>query len=96
LSGWIRHDLNKSDIKNIHREYQGSLIMMGPDIHNQQDSRRYETWKIQKNKIEQVILTKAFLGELAEADPNDEPAEELLKRILGEKGAKMREVFYVR
>jgi len=36
-------------------------------------------------KIEQAVLTKAFRGELVESDPNDEPAEELLKRILEEK-----------
>jgi hypothetical protein len=88
LSGRISPGLDKNDIRNIHREYQSSSIMMSPDSHNQQDSHRYETWKIQKNTSEQVILAKAFLGELAEADPNDEPAEELLKRILGEKGAK--------
>ncbi len=28
-------------------------------------------------------LTKAFRGELVPQDPNDEPAEELLKRING-------------
>ncbi len=37
------------------------------------------------SKIEQAILTKAFRGELVEPDPNDEPAEELLKKILEEK-----------
>jgi len=36
-------------------------------------------------KIEQAVLAKAFRGELVEADPNDEPAEELLKKILAEK-----------
>ena len=36
-------------------------------------------------KLEQSILAKAFRGELVEPDPNDEPAEELLKRILEEK-----------
>ena len=36
-------------------------------------------------KIEQAVLAKAFRGELVEPDPNDEPAEELLKRILEEK-----------
>lgn len=36
-------------------------------------------------KIEQSVLAKAFRGELAPQDPNDEPAEELLKRILAEK-----------
>ena len=37
------------------------------------------------NKIEQSVLAKAFRGELVEPDPNDEPAVELLKRILDEK-----------
>ena len=36
-------------------------------------------------KLEQAILAKAFRGELVEPDPNDEPAEVLLKRILEEK-----------
>jgi type I restriction enzyme S subunit len=36
-------------------------------------------------KIEQAVLAKAFRGELVPGDPNDEPAEELLKRILAEK-----------
>ncbi len=36
-------------------------------------------------KIEQSVLAKAFRGELANPDPNDEPAAELLKRILEEK-----------
>lgn len=36
-------------------------------------------------KIEQSVLAKAFRGELADPDPNDEPAAELLNRILEEK-----------
>lgn len=36
-------------------------------------------------KIEQSVLAKAFRGELAAQDPNDEPAEVLLQRILAEK-----------
>ena len=36
-------------------------------------------------KIEQSVLAKAFRGELANPDPNDEPATELLNRILQEK-----------
>lgn len=36
-------------------------------------------------KIEQSVLAKAFRGELVPQDPNDEPAVELLKRILEEK-----------
>ncbi len=36
-------------------------------------------------KLEQSVLAKAFRGELIEPDPNDESAEELLKKILKEK-----------
>jgi type I restriction enzyme, S subunit len=39
----------------------------------------------QVKKIEQSILVKAFKGELTDPDPTDEPASELLKRILDEK-----------
>ncbi|GHV76564.1 type I restriction endonuclease MjaXP subunit S [Spirochaetia bacterium] len=46
---------------------------------------KYQSAMSRVNKIEQAVLAKAFRGELAEADPDDESAEELLKRILGEK-----------
>ncbi len=46
---------------------------------------KYKTAKERVEKIEQSVLAKAFRGELAEPDPNDEPAAELLKRILEEK-----------
>lgn len=37
------------------------------------------------NLLEKSILSKAFRGELDTNDPNDEPAMELLTRILGQK-----------
>jgi type I restriction enzyme, S subunit len=37
------------------------------------------------DSIEQTILAKAFRGELVPQDPNDEPAEKILERILAEK-----------
>ncbi len=46
---------------------------------------RYHNAIARVEKIEQAVLAKAFRGELVEADPNDEPAAELLKRILVEK-----------
>ena len=46
---------------------------------------KYQTAVERVEKIEQSVLAKAFRGELAERDPNDEPAEELLRRILDEK-----------
>ncbi|MCX7954022.1 MAG: restriction endonuclease subunit S, partial [Bacteroidales bacterium] len=42
-------------------------------------------------KLEQAILAKAFRGELAEPDPNDEPAEILLQKILQEKNLKNKQ-----
>ena len=46
---------------------------------------KYRKAFAQVEKLEQAILAKAFRGELVEPDPNDEPASELLKRILEEK-----------
>jgi type I restriction enzyme S subunit len=44
--------------------------------------KKYQSAISRINKIEQAVLAKAFRGELAEADPDDEPAGELLERIL--------------
>ncbi|GHV06611.1 hypothetical protein FACS189485_15420 [Spirochaetia bacterium] len=46
---------------------------------------KYQSAMSRVNKIEQAVLAKAFRGELAEADPDDESAEELLDGILGDK-----------
>ncbi|HPM45735.1 MAG TPA: restriction endonuclease subunit S [bacterium] len=43
---------------------------------------KYKTAIARVEKIEQSVLAKAFRGELVAQDPNDEPAENLLKRIL--------------
>lgn len=45
------------------------------------------TYKASLLAIEQSILAKAFRGELVPQDPNDEPAEAMLARLRGEKGA---------
>ncbi len=37
------------------------------------------------DKLSQSVLAKAFRGELVHQDPNDEPAEKLLERIMAEK-----------
>jgi hypothetical protein len=50
-------------------------------------SRAYQSAVSRINKIEQAVLARAFRG-VAEVDPDDEPAEELLERLLREKGAK--------
>lgn len=46
---------------------------------------RYNNAKASVDKLTQSILAKAFRGELVPQDPNDEPAEELLKRIRAKK-----------
>lgn len=42
---------------------------------------RYDRAKQHFDRLSQSILAKAFRGELVPQDPNDEPAEELLKRV---------------
>ena len=42
---------------------------------------RYAKAKAHVEKLTQSILAKAFRGELVPQDPNDEPAEALLRRI---------------
>ncbi|MBZ0247254.1 MAG: restriction endonuclease subunit S [Cyclobacteriaceae bacterium] len=49
---------------------------------------RYLKAKAQFDKLPQCLLAKAFRGELVAQDPNDEPASELLERILQEKNEK--------
>jgi type I restriction enzyme S subunit len=41
--------------------------------------------------LRQAILRHAFTGKLVPQDPNDEPASELLKRIVAEREARTRE-----
>lgn len=48
----------------------------------------YQNAKSSIDKLSQSVLAKAFRGELVLQDPNDEPAEKLLERIMAEK-AKM-------
>jgi len=50
----------------------------------------YQNAKARIDKLSQSVLAKAFRGELVPQDPNDEPAEKLLERIMAEK-AKMEE-----
>lgn len=47
--------------------------------------KQYFDAKARLDRLTQSILAKAFRGELAAQDPNDEPAEKLLERILAEK-----------
>jgi len=45
----------------------------------------YQKAKTHVDKLSQSVLAKAFRGELVPQDPNDEPAEQLLERIMEEK-----------
>ena len=45
----------------------------------------YQNAKGCVDKLSQSVLAKAFRGELVPQDPNDEPAEKLLERIMAEK-----------
>ena len=45
----------------------------------------YQNAKCRIDKLSQSVLAKAFRGELVPQDPNDEPAEKLLERIMEEK-----------
>lgn len=45
----------------------------------------YQNARARVDKLTRSVLAKAFRGELAPRDPNDEPAEKLLERILAEK-----------
>jgi len=45
----------------------------------------YQNAKGRIDKLYQSVLAKAFRGELVPQDPNDEPAEKLLERIMEEK-----------
>jgi len=48
----------------------------------------YHKAKTRVDRLSQSVLANAFRGELVPQDPNDEPAEKLLERIMAEK-AKM-------
>jgi type I restriction enzyme S subunit len=52
----------------------------------------YKKAKAKVDNLSQSVLAKAFRGELVPQDPNDEPAEKLLERIMEEK-AKMESAF---
>ncbi|WP_215404106.1 restriction endonuclease subunit S [Vibrio gigantis] len=47
--------------------------------------KQYLDAKARLDRLTQSILAKAFRGELVTQDPNDEPAEKLLERIVAEK-----------
>lgn len=52
----------------------------------------YNKAKEKIDKLPQSVLAKTFRGELVPQDPNDEPASELLKRIIVEKEKRRAEI----
>jgi type I restriction enzyme S subunit len=48
---------------------------------------RYTAARAQVEKLTPSLLAKAFRGELVPQDPDDEPASELLARILAQRDA---------
>lgn len=83
--------------KNINLGILNEVVFKCPPIEEQKEivrrveklfaianslEEKYKTAIARVGKIEQSVLAKAFRGELVEPDPNDEPAEILLKRIL--------------
>ncbi|MGI6393818.1 MAG: restriction endonuclease subunit S [bacterium] len=76
--------LNKVVFKCPPIEEQHEIVRRVEKLFEVADSieEKYKAALTHVEKIEQSVLAKAFRGELVEPDPNDEPAEILLKRIL--------------
>jgi type I restriction enzyme, S subunit len=89
-----------STMLNLNQTILGNIEIPLPPLEEQQEivrrveklfaladslEAKYKKVIQQVEKIEQSILVKAFKGELTDPDPTDEPASELLKRILDEK-----------
>jgi len=98
IGGSAAPHINVGDIKQFPvslppLEEQNEIVHRVEELFKLSDSleAKYKKAMERVGKIEQSILAKAFCGELAKQDPNDEPAEELLKRILAEK-AKLESV----
>jgi len=84
--------INQEDVKSVIVPYpsleeQHEIVRRVEKLFKLADSleAKYAKAIERVRKIEQSVLAKAFRGELAPQDPNDEPAEKLLKRILAEK-----------
>lgn len=85
-----------SGVNNINSEEVKNLQIALPSLDEQKEvvrrlkasftfleknEQEFNKAKSYADKLEQSILAKAFRGELVPQDPNDEPAEELLKKI---------------
>ena len=94
---YIREIVKGVNINNIKDSYLNEMFLPLPPLPEQQRiveeiERRFsvadEVEKVidnslkQAERLRQSILKKAFEGKLVPQDPNDEPAEKLLKRIM--------------
>jgi type I restriction enzyme S subunit len=91
IGSGVKH-LRVGDVENLQipippLEEQKEIVRRVEELFHFADSieARYQKAKAWFNKLPQAILAKAFRGELAEQDENDEPANVLLERIKKEK-----------
>ncbi len=84
--------INMSTIKNFDISYptldqQREIVEMVELLFAKANKveKQYLDAKTRLDRLTQSILAKAFRGELVPQDPNDEPAEQLLERILKER-----------
>nr|WP_276529237.1 restriction endonuclease subunit S [Vibrio aestuarianus] len=84
--------INMSTIKNFDISYptpseQREIVEVVERLFTKADKveQQYLDAKARLDRLTQSILAKAFRGELVPQDPNDEPAEKLLERIVAEK-----------
>lgn len=84
--------INQTDVKSVEiqlpsieeQKLIAELVEAFLDKANKVEKQYLEA-KSRLDRLTQSILAKAFRGELVPQDPNDEPAEKLLERILAEK-----------
>lgn len=98
VSGTTRLKLNQSNARRIPiplapEEEQVRIAEKVEELFVEIKSTRHALTKIQPNvkQFRQAVLTRAFRGELTERNPNDEPAQDLLRRIRQELRKKSEE-----
>ncbi|MCF6251963.1 MAG: restriction endonuclease subunit S [Methylococcaceae bacterium] len=75
------------DLPYPEREEQKQIVKQVESLFTLADQveKQYQQARLRTDKLSQSLLAKAFKGELVPQDPNDEPAEKLLARILEER-----------